>query len=582
MDLQENTRAGLPDYSTAVASPDAQAAPVNLKQEPMKRDDSGALNKQAVQPVTLGILLDGRIQEGWVVDALRQALAVPGVSLRAVAVTRATARESIASQLHWLVDRLDKTLRCRGEPLFVPVDVVAEFPLPVLDVEVSLHDDGWSLGEAQAATLRNCGVDVWLCFAARPPRRPMISVSPLGVWGIEIGRDVSASSLWAGAMEIGSGSPVTMVSVIDYAASGNGLLYRTVGATVTNSVRRNRLNSLHKGISLFRRMLQRQSIDAGGRQPLTLRMPAPVDYPALAEPTVAAVSRVSWRWASNIAMTRVRALNWRDQWQVAYYFTGEDEAGVRFDRLRYLVPPKDRFWADPFAVEHDGRYFIYFEELLFRTRKGRIMAVEVFENGEPGEPQIALERPYHLSYPFVFSWEGTLYMMPETAANGSVEVYRCEEFPLRWTLHTVFLENISAYDATLWNDGERWWMFVNVAEPGADSSDELHLYWGSTPLGPWTAHKANPIVSDVRRARPAGPIFSRDGTLYRPSQDCSLAYGHSVLINRVDVLCEDEYRETTVQRVSPGWRQDILHVHTLGGSKRLRVVDYLVRRKQRF
>jgi hypothetical protein len=210
------------------------------------------------------------------------------------------------------------------------------------------------------------------------------------------------------------------------------------------------------------------------------------------------------------------------------------------------------------------------------------MVVEVFEDGEAGAPQIALECSYHLSYPFIFEWEGALYMMPETATNGTLEVYRCEEFPLRWRLERVVLDNISAYDATLWKDGERWWMFVNVAEPGADSSDELHLYWSTTPLGPWTPHRANPIVSDVRSARPAGPIFPRDGMLYRPSQDCSLAYGHSVLVNRVDVLNEDEYRETTVQRVSPGWRKDILHVHTFGGTQRLRVVDYLVRRQQHF
>jgi hypothetical protein len=86
------------------------------------------------------------------------------------------------------------------------------------------------------------------------------------------------------------------------------------------------------------------------------------------------------------------------------------------------------------------------------------------------------------------------------------------------------------------------------------------------------------VVVDVRRARSAGPLFVRDGALYRPSQDCSVAYGHSIWINRVDVLDEHEYRETPVERIEPGWRRDILCVHTLGGSGRLRVVDALVKR----
>jgi hypothetical protein len=170
-------------------------------------------------------------------------------------------------------------------------------------------------------------------------------------------------------------------------------------------------------------------------------------------------------------------------------------------------------------------------------------------------------------------------MLPETAENGTVELYRCEELPSRWRLERVLLMNVRAYDATLWQQGERWWMFVSIAPQGTDGNDELHLYSSSvTPLGPWIPHPKNPVVVDTRRARSAGPLFMLDGTLYRPSQDCSGAYGHSISINRVDALDEQDYRETPVERIEPGWRRDIMCVHTVGGSGRLRVVDVLVKR----
>ena len=121
-------------------------------------------------------------------------------------------------------------------------------------------------------------------------------------------------------------------------------------------------------------------------------------------------------------------------------------------------------------------------------------------------------------------------------------------------------------------------MFVNIAEPGVDSTDELHLYWSTTPFGPWVAHPDNPVISDVRCARPAGPLFLRDRILFRPSQDCSLGYGHSVLINQVQALSEDAYKETAVDRIAPHWRRDIQRVHTVGGNKRLRVIDCMTRR----
>src|SRR5258708_34608247 len=50
-------------------------------------------------------------------------------------------------------------------------------------------------------------------------------------------------------------------------------------------------------------------------------------------------------------------------------------------------------------------------------------------------------------------------MLAETSANATIEIYRCEAFPLRWRLHKVLLERISAFDATLWKQNDRWWMF---------------------------------------------------------------------------------------------------------------------------
>jgi len=171
-----------------------------------------------MRPVTLGVLLDGRIQERWVLEALQQALTVPGTRMAAVAVAGGEYRRSLAAGLHRLLDRLDKRLRGRHERLFAPVDIAAELHAPLLDVAVIRNGDGLYPDEAGVGALRRFEVDVWLCFAALAPRRPLPAVSRLGVWGIEIGSNVPATSTWAGAMEVGAGSPVTMASIVDYTA----------------------------------------------------------------------------------------------------------------------------------------------------------------------------------------------------------------------------------------------------------------------------------------------------------------------------------------------------------------------------
>jgi len=55
-------------------------------------------------------------------------------------------------------------------------------------------------------------------------------------------------------------------------------------------------------------------------------------------------------------------------------------------------------------------------------------------------------------------------------------------------------------------------------------------------------------------------------------------YGHSVIVQRVNVLDEVDYGETPVERLDPDWRHDVQRVHTLGGDGRLRVLDCFIRR----
>ena len=73
--------------------------------------------------------------------------------------------------------------------------------------------------------------------------------------------------------------------------------------------------------------------------------------------------------------------------------------------------------------------------------------------------RVVIEKDYHLSYPFLFEWEGQCYMMPETAENRTIELYLAVEFPNRWTLDRVLMDGLYAVDATLVFHNGRYWMF---------------------------------------------------------------------------------------------------------------------------
>jgi hypothetical protein len=239
---------------------------------------------------------------------------------------------------------------------------------------------------------------------------------------------------------------------------------------------------------------------------------------------------------------------------------GEDIAGIE-----PALPPPGRFWADPFIVADRSDHYVFFEEFRDDLARAHIAVAPLDQHGRLGPPMVALERPYHLSYPFVFTHAGEWFMVPETQANRTIEVYRCERFPHRWRFSHVLVPGIRAVDATLLPHGDRWWLFANVAElEGSSTHDELWAFWADNPLSTrWQPHRANPIVADVRRARPAGPFICHGRRLIRPSQDSSTQYGSAIQLNEVIALTETAYEERPIGIYKADWNPRVLAMHAL-------------------
>ena len=222
-----------------------------------------------------------------------------------------------------------------------------------------------------------------------------------------------------------------------------------------------------------------------------------------------------------------------EQWGLL--FDIKKEISKSMWRYKKILPPKDRFWADPHIVTIDENYFIFIEEYLYNQSKGHIAVIKMDKEGNYDYLGKVLEKDYHLSYPFVFEFENNFYMIPETASNNNIEVYKCTDFPKKWEYHGEIMNNINAVDTTIFNHNNKWWMFTGVKENiGGSNSDELFLFYADSPLSnKWKPHPKNPIISDVRQARPAGKIFSFKGDIYRPSQNSSKFYGYGISINKI-------------------------------------------------
>jgi len=278
-------------------------------------------------------------------------------------------------------------------------------------------------------------------------------------------------------------------------------------------------------------------------------------------------------------------------WRLAIRTEGpavaEAAAVADLSGFRWIESPKGRFYADPFMIEEGGEPWVFFEDFDYSAQRGRISCSRVL--GAPGgvppgpgtppggltEPAPVIQRPYHLSYPCVFRDGGELYMIPETAANGTVELYRCLRFPDSWEL-VGELFTARAVDTTVWIEDGVYWFFVTLVEARGRGA-QLWLFYSDALTGKWTPHPANPISTDVRNCRGAGAISRHNGKLFRPSQDCSANYGHSFTLNHIVVLDKRLYRERPQVTVGPLWARNLLGTHTYSHAGRIEIIDGCVR-----
>jgi len=240
---------------------------------------------------------------------------------------------------------------------------------------------------------------------------------------------------------------------------------------------------------------------------------------------------------------------------------------------RLLVSPSDRFYADPFLFEFEGKAWLFFEDFRYEEGRAVISCCELNGNGEPQAPFEVLRLPFHLSYPFVFENEGEIYMIPESRSNRTVSLYRAVNFPHEWTLDIELFTDVHMVDTTLHREDDTWWMFVGVSNGKYSNSDELCIYFADKLHGPWTPHPQNPVVSDVRRARPAGRLFKENSRWIRPSQNCGPAYGYGLVFSEIELLTREAYRERVIGFLEPESIPGNTANHTYGRTQGLEVID---------
>jgi hypothetical protein len=261
------------------------------------------------------------------------------------------------------------------------------------------------------------------------------------------------------------------------------------------------------------------------------------------------------------------APHWRTCWRAVDGPDLWDTRTLMGTSWNVMPDPGFRFYADPFPFVHDGRAYVFVEDFDHRSSKGVISVIPFTERGPAGPAQPVLEEPWHLSYPFLLAHGGQIWMIPESSAAHTVNLYRADPFPHRWVREATLLSGIEASDATVIRHGGRFWMFAATRDGAGSWSDTLSIFSASDLHGAWHPHPLNPVLVDRASARPAGAMLVRNGRLYRPVQDCTHGYGTGIGLAEVVHLDHDGFEQKvhTVLRPDPQWPGRRLHTLNRAG-----------------
>lgn len=239
--------------------------------------------------------------------------------------------------------------------------------------------------------------------------------------------------------------------------------------------------------------------------------------------------------------------------------------------------------ADPFMIRDGGTWHMFFEILPEEVEKGVIGLASSEDGMKWNYRQVVLEEPFHLSYPYVFEFEGDHYMVPESHQDRSVRLYKAVDFPTRWEHVGNLLEGEEFVDCSPFLHQGRWWLFAGCGTLPL-RADGLRLFHAEQLEGPWVEHRQSPIVSgDARIARPGGRVVAWGERVFRFTQDCHPRYGLRVRAFEIHELTVDRYRESPaadepILREVPGggWNASGMHhidAHPLEDGRCLACVD---------
>jgi hypothetical protein len=244
--------------------------------------------------------------------------------------------------------------------------------------------------------------------------------------------------------------------------------------------------------------------------------------------------------------------------------------------INWLEPGSpDHFYGDPFLLNvSKGELTILYEDFSFDDNYGNISMMILDKDMKEKGKKVLLDTGSHLSYPFIFTENERIYVLPESSRAGELSCYEYDPWRQDLTNKSQLIA-LPLLDTTILKYEGKYWLFGTIHE--RPTGYRLNIYYSDNLTGPYKSHPGNPVKTGYDGIRSAGNFIMVDGNIYRPSQNCGNAYGESMTIQKISTIDERNFIEEPYMDISIDERNREVHgihtIHTINSMDGLIAVD---------
>ena len=232
----------------------------------------------------------------------------------------------------------------------------------------------------------------------------------------------------------------------------------------------------------------------------------------------------------------------------------------------WVKMPKDRWYADPFVLDViDDEILLLVEDYSHTSRKGIISLLHINRaTMEITARKELLNLPTHLSFPAILRKNGHVYVYPESAHSGRLDMYEYHADSETLSFVKTICNDV-VWDSYITESFGDSYLFT-----AACNDYQLDIYRWNIDGECYLPYQV--IPSAKPNSRLGGAIYEYKGAYYYPAQDCSRNYGCAIDVKRIDYV-NGKFDVTAIKHLVSPHPDYQLGMHTINEYKGVTVID---------